>query len=229
MSTWTDDVIACPACGVEQPVRIALGAHVSRAPEVRDDVVARRLHRMACACGARTELRSTFEYSDFERGQLLLVAPADRLEAWPSLEAQLRRSVHRAFELGSPHAHAFAEGLRARVVFGLEELREKLVVWSRGFDDALIECIKLRAWRDDPALAAPHSRLLVDRVTDDDALVCWWFARPGDLAPTRVLELPAAWAYDADRDRGSLAARFPELFRDGFVSVNRLLPRDIVA
>ena len=229
MSTWTDDVIACPACGAEQRVRIALGAHVSRAPEVRDDVLARRLHRMACACGARSELRSTFEYSDFERGQLLLVAPPDRLEAWRSLEAQLRRSVHRAFELGSPHAQRFGDGLRARMVFGLEELREKLVVWSRGFDDALIECIKLRAWRSDPMLAAPHSCLVVDRVTDDDALVCWWFARPADLAPARAIELPGAWAHDAERDRGSLAARFPELFTGGFVSVNRLLPQDILA
>src|SRR5262249_40829285 len=108
MSTWTERTIACPVCGADRSGRVALRAHVARAPEVRDDALARGLHRMTCACGATTELRSTFEYSDFERRQLVLVAPVDQLAAWPTLEACLHGAVRRAFELGSLHAQALA-------------------------------------------------------------------------------------------------------------------------
>ena len=105
-------------------------------------------------------------------------------------------------------------------MFGLEELREELVIWDAAIDDALVECMKVRAYASDPALAAPGSHLIVDVVRDDEVIVCTWF--PATPGPTQLVELPAPWLHDALRDRASLEARFPELFRGGFVSVDRL-------
>lgn len=214
--------IRCPACGAEQRARVAVGVGAGRAPEVRDDVLARRLHRAACACGQAIRLEAEFEYVDVERRQLVLVGRADQLAAWPALEARLRAVVHRGIELGSPLVQPFAREVRSRVVFGAEVLREKLVVWEAALDDGLVECIKIRAFAADPALAAPGSRLVVDAVGADDALACCWFPR-ADGPPARRVELPPSWVADAYRDRGSLEARFPELFRGGFVDVHRIL------
>jgi hypothetical protein len=221
MSMWSERTIACPSCGAERRARIALGAHVGRAPQVRDDVLARRFHRVACACGLEIRIEARFEYTDIERRQLLLVGRTGECAAWPELEGELRAAVHRVLELGSPLVQPFAREVKSRVVFGTDELREKLIIWDAGLDDGIVECIKVRAFASDPGLAAPGSRLLVDEVTDSDALACLWSPRAGAPASSR-LELPSTWVRDAYRDRGSLEARFPELFRGGFVSVDRM-------
>jgi len=219
---WIERVIRCPACGAEQRARVAAGVSAGRAPEIRDAVLARRLHRAACACGLAIRIEAAFEYLDVERRQLVLVGRVDQLAAWPALEARLGAAVHRGLELGSPLIQPLAREVRGRVVFGGEALREKLIVWEAALDDGLVECIKIRAFAADPALATPGGRLVVDAVGADDALSCCWSPRV-DAPPARRVELPASWVRDAYRDRGSLEARFPELFRGGFVDVRRIL------
>jgi hypothetical protein len=222
MRTSRERALRCPACGAEQRVRIVVGASAGRAPEVRNDVLARRLHRAACACGLAIRIEAELAYLDVERRQLVLVGRADQLAAWPALEARLGAVVDRGLALGSPLLEPFVREVRSRVVLGAEALREKLVVWEAALDDGLVECIKIRAFAADPALAAPASRLIVDAVGADNALACWWLPREG-ASPARRVELPASWVRDAYRDRGSLEARFPELFRGGFVDVRRIL------
>ena len=222
MTIWCERVIRCPGCGTAQTAQLARGANAGRDPHLRDEVLGRRLHRVACACGLKIRIEATFEYLDIERGQLLLVGRADSLESWPELEVQLRTIVRGALERGSPLLQPFVRDVRSRVVLGAEALREKLVVWEAALDDALVECIKLRAFAADPALATPGSRLVVDAVGPDDALTCWWSPH-ADAPPARRLELPPSWVRDAYRDRGSLEARFPELFGGGFVDVRRFL------
>jgi hypothetical protein len=222
MTIWCERVIRCPRCGIAQVAQVARGANAGRDPHLRDDVLGRRLHRVVCSCGLEIRVEATFEYLDIERRQLLLVGRADSREAWPDLEARLRTIVRGALEQGSPLLQPFVRDVQSRVVLGAEALREKLVVWEAALDDALVECIKLRAFAADPSLAAPGSRLIVDAVGADDALACWWSPR-ADAPPARRLELPARWVRDASRDRGSLEARFSELFGGGFVDVRRFL------
>ncbi|MEO8707340.1 MAG: CpXC domain-containing protein [Kofleriaceae bacterium] len=223
MSTWTTRSLACPRCGVLASVRIAAGVHVARAPEVREQILAGQLHRFTCSgCDESTQVEAAFVYTDFPRHHWISVATPDELASWRDHEARLAGEVARAFELGSPLAHPLADGLRVRLVFGSVELREKLVVWGAGIDDALVECVKVRAFASDPELAAPGSRLLVETVAAD-GLVLAWFAGAADRTPARRVEVPGAWLADTDRDRASLAARFPELFGSGFVSVARLV------
>jgi hypothetical protein len=226
VSTWEDHTLACPGCAAPLAMRIARGLHVGRAPHVRDDVLARRLHRRTCACGTTVHATASYEYTDLARHQLVVVALADELPTWPRWEARLRETLRRLFERGSPHAHAFADGLRSRVVFGDEELREKLVLWTAALDDAVVECVKVQAFAGDPALAVPGSRLLVEAVGADDHLACAWYA-PGAVAPSRAIVLPGAALRLAARDRSSLSSRFPELFEGGFVSVRKyFVPSD---
>jgi hypothetical protein len=219
---WETRSVPCPRCGIAATVRIADGVHVARDPELREQVLARDLHRFTCSgCGESTEIDTSFVYTDFSRRHWILIAALDELASWRELETRLAGEVRRTFDHGSPHAHALAGGLRVRLAFGLVELREKLIVWDAGLDDALVECVKVRAIASDPQLAAPGSRLLVEDVSAD-ALTLAWFDG-GDARATRRFVTPPSWLADTDRDRSSLAARFPELFRSGFISVARLL------
>jgi len=213
---------ACPACGAALDAQLVDAVDPTRRPELRDDLLARRFHRLVCAtCRAALELEHPVVYTDFARRHWLYAGvERDRAE-WPAYEARLHRDVGLALSRHSPLAHALGDGLRSRVVFGYEELREKLVIWDAGADDALIECLKVRALAADPELGLPRSQLVVDRIDRDDGVALLWFAA-GATAPARALTAPPAWLGDSDRDRGSLMLRFPELFRGGYVSFRRL-------
>ena len=225
MSTWQELTITCPRCAAQIRTRVAEGVHITRVAHVREEIVARRFHGFACgACRETIRVQKSFVYTDFGRKHWVLVALAAEVAAWPAWEAQLRGDVAHAFDRGSPLVHEIARGFQVRVVFGYEELREKLVVWDAGLDDALVECVKVRALAEDPGLAAPGSRLLVHRVDPDDRCHAHWYARAADPRPARALALPAEWTAAAVRDRASLATRFAELFGGGFVSVNRFAP-----
>jgi len=215
---------ACPECGAALEPRLVDAIDPARRPELRDDLLARRFHRLICAtCRAALELEHPVVYMDLARRQWLYAGVERDRAAWPALEARLDRDVGLSLSRHSPLVHAAGDGLRSRVVFGYEELREKLVIWDAGADDALIECVKVRAIAVDPELGLPRSQLVVDRIDRDDRIALLWFA-PGAAAPARALTAPPDWLGDADRDRGSLMRRFPELFRGGYVSFRRLGP-----
>jgi CpXC protein len=212
MSTWRERELAC-ACGQAIRARVAVGAHVGRAPQVRTAVLDRSFHRFACACGAVVAVDTQFEYFDLERRQLVLVGATSDRGAWRELEHRLRTTVLRALDYGSPLTSDLVARLLPRVVFGLEALREKLVLADAGLDDGLIECVKIRAIANDPELA--RGRIWIEAVTSGDALHVRHDAR------SDVFELPASWVHAALRDRGSLENRYPDLFGSGYVDLDR--------
>lgn len=222
MSTWISVAIACPRCHVETAARVAQGVHVTRVPRVRTEVLTRTYNEIACSgCATRLAIHESFIYVDFDRGHWILVATREDRDAWRDWERKLDEGFARAFEHGSPMAHELSARMHARVVFGYEALREKLVVWSAGIEDQIIECMKVRAIAEDPTLATPGSTMVVDAITADGIRV-GWFADRRDHDPSRVVVLPAAWVGESDRDHAILRARFAELWRHRFVSFERL-------
>ena len=220
MSTWTETSVQCPACGSPTAMRIATSVHITRVPEIRTAVLDRTLHRATCRCGQQLAVDAAFTYVDIERGHWIQVEPASRRADWAAVEARTMRALTRGLDLTSPIISGLAETARRRLVFGLEELREKLIVWDAGIDDGLLECIKLRAWIDNAALM--REPLLADRVTDDGGLE---LVR-GDAHRFAV---PASWVDRALDEQSSLASRYPELFRGGFVNTLRLIAIVVLA
>ena len=117
----------------------------------------------------------------------------------------------RAFT-GAPLARELADRVKRRLVFGLEELREKLVIWAANLDDAAVECVKLDLIARDPALA--RARLIVDAIDRDHALMI-----RVDGAPALRVDGDTMDRFDHDR---GLADRFPELFGGRYVALHRL-------
>lgn len=213
MSTWTERELAC-SCGRTLRARVAIGAHVGRAPQVRTAILERTFHRFTCGCGTAIVVDTQFEYFDLDRHQLFLVGATSERAAWPAFERRLRETVLRTLEWGSPLTSNLVAKLVPRVVFGLEALREKLVLADAGLDDGLIECVKIRAIANAPELA--RGCLRVEAVTSRDSLHVRHHAR-ADL-----FELPASWVHAALHDRASLESRYPALFGGGYIDLDRL-------
>jgi hypothetical protein len=214
VSTWFPEEVTCPACGTVQLARLAHGVHVARAPEVRDQVFARTFHRIECTrCGRAFTGQRPLLYTDMDRKHWLHVALEMERPRWPELEEAAAAVFERVFAT-SPLAQDQREGFRMRLVFGLEELREKLVVWRAGLDDAVIECVKLDAITHAPELVSARA-VIVDEVADDGGLSLVIDGSSRRAVPGAVVE--------RYRDDPRLPSRFPELFGGRYVALHRLL------
>lgn len=212
MSTWFDREVRCPACALDQQARLAEGVHVARAPEVRTQLLARTFHAVTCrGCGEVFVAQRPLVYTDMDRKHWIHAMLEDERPRWPEFEAAVDVVFDRAFT-GAPVARELAQRMKRRLVFGYEELREKLVIWAAGLDDAALECVKLELIRREPALA--HGRLIVDAVAADRGLAI-------RVDGARTIQVDAATVDRFEHDRG-LPARFPELFAGRYVAFHRL-------
>ena len=212
MSTWFDEQVTCPACAHEFTARLAHGVHATRAPEVREMVFDRSFHRVTCpSCAKSFTAQRSLVYTDMDRKQWLQVARVEERPRWPELETLTDEVFERAFT-GSPLTEELRVGFRRRLVFGLEELREKLVIWRAALDDAVVECIKVQLIASEPALS--RAQLIVDEVVDGGLHVT--------VDGERNLEVPASLV-EQFHDDPRLPARFPELFGGRYVAIHRLL------
>jgi len=212
MSTWFEEQVTCPHCNTEQTARLAHGVHVTRAPEIRDQLFARTFHAVTCRfCAKVFVAQRPLLYTDIDRRHWIQVALEIERPRWPELEKATDAIYERAFT-GSPLARELSERMKIRLVFGLEELREKLVIWNANLSDAAMECLKIDLVRREPALA--HSRLIVDRVAPDHAMLI-------RVDGARTIAVDAATVEQFDDDR-RLETRFPELFGGRYVAFGRL-------
>ena len=168
MSTWHDVDVRCPHCGDTFVAQVASGLHISRLPAVRERIVEGKLHRFDCSsCLGRVEVRLPLIYADFQRGHWIEVWPADEIVRWRELATACEANFHRVIERGAPILRAQVKMFRVRIVFGYDELREKILLWDEDLDDVAIECVKLLAIRRDVSLVGPRDRLLVSKIEGD--------------------------------------------------------------
>jgi hypothetical protein len=218
MSTWFNERVTCPACSHEQDARLAHGIHVTRAPEARDQIIDRTFHRITCAeCSVRFVANREMVYTDMDRRHWVHVALSEQRPVWPELETVARQTFERAF-IGSPLAAELRERFKVRLVFGIEELREKLVIWKANLDDRVVECAKIRMFLRDPELALAY-RMLVDTVDDAQLYVN---CVDHDDRPTSTFAIPQSLVEDMTAHDEELGRYFPEIFGGTFVSTHRL-------
>lgn len=135
--------------------------NVQRTPSWRQRVLDRTLHclKSAGAGGANLQIEKSFMYLDLARGQAFLVHPPRERFRYAGASEQLDRmlKVLPKDMLGRAH--------QLRVVFGTEELREKLVASDAGLDDRAVELMKAAVVHDHPVLLTRERlRLSLDQV-----------------------------------------------------------------
>lgn len=132
--------------------------NIQRTPAARQRILARDFHRVA-ADGTQLQVEKAFFYLDLARGQAMLVQPPRERFRHAAASAQLERMLQVL-----PEAMQQQATLR-RVVYGLEELREKIVAAEAGLDDRAVELMKAAVVHDHPVLLTrARLRLALDRV-----------------------------------------------------------------
>lgn len=139
--------------------------NVQRTPAWRQRVLDRSFHQLPAAEGG-FRVEKSFAYLDLARGQAFLVHPPRERYRYATASAQLDRMLA-----------VLTDEMRARVrqrrvVFGAEELREKLVAADAGLDDRAVELMKAAVMHDHPVLLRlPRLRLSLDEVTPAGAVL----------------------------------------------------------
>ncbi len=178
------------ACGTPLEVMVADSVNAVRHPHLREAALAATLHRFTCAvCGRITAVDQPFLYVDFDRRQFFGVRPARELDAADGHARAIDEVFERTMLRDAPVAvRARAGEFMVRICFGLDELRDKLVVEQHGLDDLVVEEVKCRVLASDP------------RFWQAGVLTLWLV----DVAPTgELLMLPS------DHGGGTMRAPVP--------------------
>jgi hypothetical protein len=196
---------------------LARGANASRAPELRDAALAGTLNRPVCpSCGRAHDANAIMVYADPLRGHWISVALHEDLARWAELEPVAVAAFRTSLETAPEVANTLV-----RIVFDLDELRERIAIWSAGLDDGVIECVKLDCLRERPLMRGPDQRIRLTAISDDTLTFrIMQVSRPEDARAEFAVPREVADRIAADR---VWRERFPALFEPGFVSIDRYL------
>jgi len=223
MSVYAVRALPCAACGAVRPVRVVQSANPTRHPQFIDELLDRTFNRFRCpACGAVEAIDGPMLWTDVSADLVALMAEPSQRWGWRELEVQVARSFDGPVRHEGPQfVQAWGRGVAIRLVFGLEELREKVVARRHRLRDTTIEVLKL------PYGDLADGRAPVLESVDDDGI---HFARPPAAlvvadapSPGERLVAVVPWrVYERRLERSELdAVEFPGLFAGTWVHWSR--------
>jgi hypothetical protein len=225
MSTIYSAAFRCADCGAVLDVRVADSLNANRLPEARRWVLDRTLFQQPCACGLAVTAIHPFLYADFDRGLWLQVLPEDERPGYHAHEAEVLTAYRAAFDpaTGPRFIEALGTMVAPRVVYGYEELREKVVGADAGLEDAIVEALKLEILVGHPELLQRGIVLLTLDGADAESLRFRAYGfppgRPGEIRGEMTV---VRAAYDELAERTALVRdSYPALFDGVYVNIQR--------
>jgi hypothetical protein len=186
--------VQCPACGHAADVAITQSINTREKPELVARLLAGDFNILSCAqCGKRTALETNLSFYDPDRAYFCVVTPGN--------EALGEAALQNVGPVGT-----------RRLVPSKNALIEKVKILEAGFDDRVIEVLKvlLLASRGDDV----NSILLFERVNRDSGTLTWlllddeqvlqsplagYDKQAATLKPSEDLRIDRAWAVEAAR------------------------------
>jgi hypothetical protein len=147
MSIYHPTSVTC-TCGHSFPAHVAHTLNVRRSPDLRERILRLQLHRVICPrCKQELTVERPMSYVDPDRNAIFFVQPRGK-------RVNHRRDSKRlaAATTHLPARLSPAKGRQARVIYGLDELREKLVAQDAGVDDRVVELLKALVLHEHPFL-----------------------------------------------------------------------------
>jgi len=139
VSTYESVTFSCLQCGIAMTQHMLIGMHITRLPKVRDSILREDFQQYTCSvCGFVNQVEKQSIYTDFERKQYIGVESPDT-RGWSSRLSIHQQAFDRAFMMGDPTAREMGGNMVTRIVFGLQALREKLLLWDAELDDRIVE------------------------------------------------------------------------------------------
>ena len=152
-------------CGNQFSANLADAVNVERGPNLRQQILDGEFHIVLCPkCGRKQTAEKSFFYTDMARGTFIQVKPRHDRHLARTASEGLRKAVGAV-----PEAMVAEDRRKVRLVFGMQELREKLIAEDLNLDDRAVELLKVVALHDHPfLLQRPRLRLSLDGVRDGE-------------------------------------------------------------
>ena len=163
MAVFHPTTVKCQ-CGNTLTVQLADSLNVKRSPATREKILRGELHRVSCpSCNRQMTVEKAFYYSDLNRNAFFKVLPRGERHLWKTASKDVEKAADFfPKEIVQPDARTL------RVIFGMDELREKLVAQDAGIDDRIVELLKVFLVYEHPVLLRrARLRLVLDRITED--------------------------------------------------------------
>jgi hypothetical protein len=215
-------------CGTTVEAMVADSLNAGRHPHLKQLLLDRELHRYRCAgCGAVFVVDKPLFYFDMSRRQFVTVFPPGERHD----ETEHIRTTLRTFEqvLGSDapeHERVLGPEFLVRMVYGYEELREKIVIDDAGLADLVVESLKVgmmiaNLWFVENQVLT----LRLDRVRDEDRALVFQPEWIGGARQEQIDQfIIGRDVYDQlDRDYDQLLVRRPDLANGPHCSLLRLI------
>lgn len=161
MSLQQSGTVTCPQCGLSTRHESYSSVNVTRAPEIRTQVLDRSLFRFTCpGCGISANVVDALLYHDMDRKLMIQLVPEGSEFSPEAIDEPQRRLGPEIWEL--------IRSITTRVVRNQNDLVDKILIFEAGLDDRLVECFKFRLKVKQPA---DFPALLFFRELTDDAVV----------------------------------------------------------
>jgi hypothetical protein len=163
MAVFHPHTVKC-LCGQTLTVLLADSINVKRSPEARERILRGELHRASCpACKRQMTVEKPFYYTDLTRNAFFKVFPRGERHTWKKASNDLDAASNLV-----PGTIAATTGRTLRVLFGMDELREKLIAQDANIDDRIVELLKVLVVHEHPVLLRrARLRLILDNVKKD--------------------------------------------------------------
>ena len=151
--------------GETMVVHLATAVNAERFPEIRTSIIDGNFHRFRHPkTGAPFTVEAPFMYTDMGRNTFFAVHPPKSRFAWIDDSDRLEDELQKV-----PASLSAYDDRHARVVYGLGELREKLIAQDAGLDDRLVELMKVFLIHEHPFLIQrPRLRLMLNGTDEEN-------------------------------------------------------------
>ena len=230
MSTILNIPISCPRCANVFVAPIADSVGANRAPHLLDAVLDGTFHRFPCtACGFEIQVEKEILFTDFVRGHWIGVFPPADEPRFEECGDMVSDTFEEALlDKAPPLVATWAPKFKIRVVFGVPDLREKLLAWHNDLDDRAVELLKIDLLADRPELVARGvCALRLDGVIAEDGSLAFVSRSlpDGTICPPCGFLVPRE-VYDAvEKALPELQGAYQDLFASPYVNALRYLPR----
>jgi hypothetical protein len=145
MSISLNKVLPCRACGADVEATTFESINPTRHPFLQVQLLERTLLRRSCpGCGALHDHYDRFIWTDLPGRLCVCIVQEDDRPRWPQLETETLGALSVPLRgEGPPAVRLWGDQVRIRLVFGTEELREKVLCRLADLDDRIVEYLKV--------------------------------------------------------------------------------------
>jgi hypothetical protein len=227
MATLTPHSVVCQGCGARVYGAVTERINAERTPGMVENLLDGRFQRFDCrVCGRAGVVDNELLYLDLTRKHWVGMFPPARRPEQAALGAHVERCLDEALAAAPPALARTRAEFLVRVVFGVAELREKVMAWHAGLDDAVLEILKLDLMAQQAVLVARGMvGLVLDGILADSTLLFrpQW-AEPGQAEREPVVVSVGGAAYvEARAAWPELRAAHAALAAGPYVSIRRYL------